>query len=150
MNEIKQDNAGEIAKKIRECYECHNKTAICCHCGRHGATEECSICHTHSYCRECRGNDRIRPTYGFDYCKSEFTECPTCGYMIKKYGSKIKINLDDDYLDISSWEFSLNKELDSFKKDPDTYEFVMEYQPNRKQKEILDKHGIVPVCKHDY
>lgn len=38
MNEIKQDNAKEIAKKIRDCYDGHDKTSICCGCGRSDAT----------------------------------------------------------------------------------------------------------------
>lgn len=145
MNEIKQDNAKWIAKVIRDCYDSHDKSDICCRCGRNGATNECSICHTDSLCRECRGTDRIHPTYGPDFCKSEFVECQICGYVIKKYGSKIKINLDWDFIDISYWESCLNETLNSFKANPHLYEFVMRYQPTIEQKKILDKHGIVPI-----
>ena len=147
MNEIRQENAKEIAKKIRDCYDSHDKSYICCQCGRDDALNKCSICYTNSYCNECQDIDRTHPTYKFNFCKSEFAECLICGYIIKKYGSKIKIDLDD-FLDINDWEFRLNNELDSFKKDPSRYEFVMKYQPNSEQKKILDKHGIVPICKH--
>lgn len=147
MNEIKQDNAKRIAQVIRDCYDSHDKSDICCQCGRNGALSECSICNTDSYCRECRSNDRTRPTYGFDHCKSEFVECQTCGYVIKKYGSKIKINLDADFLDISYWESCLNETLNSFKMKPHLCEFVMRYQPTIEQKKILDKHGIVPILQ---
>jgi hypothetical protein len=146
MNEIKQDNAKEIAKKIRDCYDSHDKSDICCQCGKECSNVECSICHTNTYCLECRYNDRTHPSYKFNYCKSEFAECPICGYVIKKYGSKIKIDLDDDFPDINYWESLLNNELDAFKKDPSRYEFVMRYQPTIEQKKILDKHGIVPIC----
>jgi hypothetical protein len=148
MNEIKQDNAKEIARVIRDCYDSHDKSDICCQCGRTGVISECSICHTDSYCRECRGTDRTHPTYKLDYCKSEFVECQICGYVVKKYGSNIRINLDGDFLDINDWEFCLNGMLNSFKREPHLYEFVMKRQPTSEQKKILNKHGIIPICKH--
>lgn len=147
MNEIKQDNAKEIAKKIRECYEKHDKSNICCECGeKDGGNYKCSICNTNTYCSSCKDFTYVSGYPRLGCCSSEFDECPICGYSTKKFGSKVTYFLEEDCIYQGEHfvpALERLKEKDGIK----NAIFMSKHGLNDLHMDVLKRYDIVPIIK---